>query len=421
MSVICNAMLKKILFFQLFIFYTTMITAQTCGCKDIQAINFNPDATKADGSCIYKEKIYTPNSLQKLPPKLKETSGVISIMGKLYTHNDSGNKNELYEISEESDSIIHTIKIYGANEKSDWEDICADNNYIYINDAGNNKGDRLNLNILRIPISQLSQDSIKAESIFFKYPDQTSFTKAKHNHNFDCEAIFTSNDTLHILTKNWANFKTKHYTIPAQPGVYIAKLVDSFDVDMLVTGADISADKKQIVLCGYHKDGNAYIYLLWNFEPNHIFSGNKRRIVIGQTTEVGQIEGVCFKNNDYIYLTNEEFLNSVDQQLWGLDIFDIISGLGNSTVENAYVEDINIYPNIADHFVNAEIVCTKDFTANLYIYNEKKEMVSIIKDKKMTNGYNQIKLNLEELRKGTYLILAKSNNQIVIRNKFSIK
>jgi hypothetical protein len=279
----------------------------------------------------------------------------------------------------------------------------------------------VDLNIVRIPISQLSNDSVKAEQIYFKYPDQLFFDKAKHNHNFDCEAIYVLNDTLHLLSKNWANFKTNHYTLPNKPGNYTATLVDSFDVDMLVTGADISPNKKQIVLCGYHKDGNGYLYFLWNYEPNHIFSGNKRRIIIGPTTEVGQVEGVCFKDDQNIYITNEEFINSVDQQLWGLDIQEIISGLGNSTVENGYVEDINIYPNIADHYVNAEVVCIKDFSANIYIYNEKKELVSTLKDKKFTNGYNQIKLTLEELKKGTYLIIAKSGNQIVIRNKFSIK
>lgn len=412
-------MLKKYLLFIGMSFTAFITQSQIIGCTDMQSINYNPKANIPDGSCVYRETQMTPQMLLLLPKKLKEVSGIIYSNNKIYIHNDSGNPLEIYEINEEMDSIIHTTKIIGVDKDADWEDICADKNYIYISDAGNNKGNRTNLKILKIDLKSLSLDSASAEIINFRYPDQHSFAKSKHASNFDCETIFSYNDSLHIFTKNWLNYKTNHYSLPKIPGSYTATLMDSFDVDMLVTGADISEDQKEIVLCGYTKEGKANIILLWNFLPNHFFSGNKRTITLGTTTEMGQVEGVCFRDEKYIFISNENFMD-VTQSLRGMDIGEKLNGLPTAGIDGEYIVDVNIYPNIQEHFVNAEIVCIKDFKADLYIINEKGKIIGVNEQLKFTNGYNQIKVIVEELPTGNYILICRNGNNNILRNKFVI-
>ncbi|MBI3233968.1 MAG: hypothetical protein HYZ42_07985, partial [Bacteroidetes bacterium] len=222
-----------LLFFLSFLLFN-ITQAQTWGCTDIQAINFNPNSTQNDGSCQYRATTITPQLIYKLPTKLNETSGIVCINNRIYTHNDAGNENYIYELNEDKDTIIHATKIVGLDSKTDFEDISADNKYLYICDAGNNKGNRKNLKIIKIALVDLQKDSTVAEKIEFNYPDQKNFTKRDHAHNFDCEAMFCWNDTIHIFTKNWLNYYTKHYILSTKPGVYAAQFIDSFNVEMLV-------------------------------------------------------------------------------------------------------------------------------------------------------------------------------------------
>ena len=57
----------------------------------------------------------------KLPKDLEETSGIILNNGLLWTHNDSGNESELFNI-DATGEIIQKIPITTA-KNIDWEDI----------------------------------------------------------------------------------------------------------------------------------------------------------------------------------------------------------------------------------------------------------------------------------------------------------
>ncbi|GIS06585.1 MAG: hypothetical protein CM15mP109_13410 [Candidatus Dadabacteria bacterium] len=78
-----------------------------------------------------------------------------------------------------SGEIINSIKVEKENfweiYNNDWEDITADEDYIYIADTGNNFGTRDNLNILKVKINDFSIDDkidifilIKVLFSFFK-------------------------------------------------------------------------------------------------------------------------------------------------------------------------------------------------------------------------------------------------------------
>lgn len=130
---------------------------------------------------------------------LNESSGITFIApNRLYTHNDSGGDDEIYEI-DTLGNLIRTININSANN-SDWEDITQDDlNNFYIGDFGNNNNDRTNLRIYKIPSpSSFTGNSVTADIIEFNYPDQTMFPPNPTKRNFDVEGFVWYDDSLFL-------------------------------------------------------------------------------------------------------------------------------------------------------------------------------------------------------------------------------
>ena len=171
----------------------------------------------------------------ELPDEIRESSGIILSGDKdLWTHNDSGDKPNLYKISLEEKKLKKTVYIKNASNE-DWESITEDENFVYIGDTGNNNGTRQDLAIHKILKTDLAtEDSIVANSIFYNYEDQTDFTSS-NNHNFDCEALIPIMDKLFLFSKNRGNLQTNIYTLPNEPGTYTAALYDTLHVCLLYT------------------------------------------------------------------------------------------------------------------------------------------------------------------------------------------
>ncbi len=282
----------------------TSIHAQS-GCTDPQAVNYDSSATENDGSCEYALTEYPPVEIATLPMTLSECSGLAWLPGGLWIHNDSGNDDNIFRIDTTTGAVLQTVIIATA-DNNDWEELASDDQYLYIGDFGNNPGNRTDLNILRVDQDDLGAVAVNAEIISFVYSDQTDFTENMNNHNFDCEAMFVHNDSIHLFTKNWADNQTKHYVLPAIPGAHTAELVETFDVELLVTGADIS-DQGVVSLIGYNSIGFSFMWLLFDYEESFFFSGNKRRIALGFGLDTGQTEGIVFRENGYGYICSERF------------------------------------------------------------------------------------------------------------------
>lgn len=110
-----------------------------------------------------------------LGQEVAETSGLLNVDGRIFTHNDSGNKAELYELDTVSGAVKRKIVVTNASN-NDWEDLSSDDHFIYIGDFGNNRGDRKNLRIYRVSREQLlSSENIQADTINFIYDDQKTF------------------------------------------------------------------------------------------------------------------------------------------------------------------------------------------------------------------------------------------------------
>ena len=262
------------------------------------------------GTGTQKTKHYSPHLVARLPRTIRETSGLLFFNGQLWTHNDSGNPAEIYQLDTADGSVLRTVAIRNAFNV-DWESITQDSTNIYIGDFGNNSGSRKDLCILKIRKSDLlagAKDTVKAGYIHFYYPDQSSFAPAMNNNNFDCEAFIFQNDSLHLFSKDWSDLLTRHYTLPADTGTYQAKLVEQFNADGLITDASINA-KGNLVLLGYkHTRGRSYSCFAWllsGYKGRFYFSGVKKRIRLGSALHLGQTEGIVLQNDNSGWISAE--------------------------------------------------------------------------------------------------------------------
>ena len=308
----------------LLLVFTGISARAQSGCPDPRATNFNPTATVNDGSCQYASTSAPLTIKTALASTVPETSGLQFTGQALWTFNDSGNPPVLFRVDSTSGNVLQQVRITNF-PNVDWEDIAADAQYLYVGDFGNNNGNRRNLRVLRVLKSDIGpavSDSVAAQEIAFSYPDQTTFNPGTNNHNFDCEAFFYFNDSLHLFTKNWADRQTKYYTIPAQPGAYIAHFKGTFNVNGLITAADINPAGSGAGLLGYNSStGATFLWLLSDFRGSRFLQGNKRRIDLPNALAIGQAEGLTFIDRYRVFISNERFTTifTVPQRLYALN------------------------------------------------------------------------------------------------------
>lgn len=356
-------MLKQLLFVPIVLLSLGTMYAQQLGCTDFRATNYLSSATQNDGSCTYQTTSYAPPLVTALEQTLSESSGLLFFDGHLWTHNDSGNQPTLFQIDSATGSITRTVYISNA-ANIDWEAVTQDNDYIYIGDFGNNSGARQNLRILKISKSDMeSSDTIEAGFIHFSYPGQVDFTPTNNLTNFDCEAFFFHNDSLHLFSKNWANLYTYHYTLPTDTGTYAALLRESHFVDLLITDAAIDHTSGNIVLLGYKNVGSGFYvtaaWLLSDYADNLFFSGNKRRIELGNALQMGQTEGAVLLDAHSGYFSAEAISSSTwninePAKLFRFDFETFFLGTGPTSIEEVKPKILHISPNPTEDFLQIE-------------------------------------------------------------------
>lgn len=283
------------------------------GCTDPLAENFNPNAVINDGSCLYQPTMIVPiTKIESLPEGLQETSGLLWVGSNLWTFNDSGNQPRLFAFDTISGAVFKQVDISNTGN-IDWEAITMDENWIYIGDFGNNDGTRRNLRVLRFPKIGLPAGQFASRTVTihpFTYEDQTNFSSS-NRHDFDCEAFVMFNDTLHLFTKNRGNHQTHHYTIAPtnnQPS-NTAKRKTAFNIDGLVTDASLSPDGRTLALITYdNRSVNTALWLFsnWPVGTSNFFEGNKRKIELPSALIVGQIEGLAWRDDFTLWLSNEK-------------------------------------------------------------------------------------------------------------------
>lgn len=245
------------------------------------------------------------NKVVDLSSELNETSGLINFNGTIITHND-GDQPYLYEVDTKSGAVNRTVEISNIAAK-DIEDICQDENYIYLADIGNNSNTRTDLVIYKInKLDYLENDHVSAEQIEISYKDQTDFAKSNNSTNYDAEALVAIGNNLFLFTKNWKNLKTSVYKIPKLHGKYQLDPIDSYDIGGLITGASYNKNKQVVLLIGYHNI-SPFVVRLSDFSINNPLDGKIEKeniLVLGSV----QIEGVAANPNDTYYISAERNL-----------------------------------------------------------------------------------------------------------------
>lgn len=283
------------------IFYVFIILLFTSCSSGSNSASVEPSAT------AYAPLIF----ISDLHNDIRETSGLINVEGRFYTHNDSGDSALLYELNAISGDVVRRIIVNGA-DNVDWEDIACSDTHVYIADAGNNYGLRTDLKIYKILKDDLAASNmVNAEIISFSYADQTIFNYDKGTTPYDAEAIIVYDGGLYLFTKNWESLRTKIYKIPIQPGSYDLKSIGEHTFDVMVTGATVDKQSNSIVLVGYSNPYNlttpfkSMIITLSDFPKTDFFLGNIFTYEITNTQGISQIEAVVFNKPSEFYLTSE--------------------------------------------------------------------------------------------------------------------
>jgi len=326
-----------------------------------------------------------------LPDEINETSGLIFLNQRIITHNDSGGEPILYELDSISGNITRRVFISNA-VNDDWEDICNDDEYIYIADIGNNRGSRTDLKVYRVSILdyfQTTNDTVSAEIIHFNYTDQTDFTATSYSTNFDAEAIISYNDSLYIFTKNWGNRKSNIYSLPKPIGTYQIHKIDSINTQGLVTGATYNPFSNCIMLLGYTYS-EPFIIEITNFNNNQFSSGIMNRQLLQMPNDYSfQTEGITFINESQYYVTSEKSFSG-SSGLFELDYQNTVN------VGNREEKSTLIYPNPASNMIYIEY----SNYAIAEIYDMQGRLLKTTTD---------TQISILDLTQGVYLIIIKNS------------
>ncbi len=383
-----------------------MSTAQINGCKDKFATNYNAKATNNDGSCIYPIITLPTTFKNSFGNTIPESSGIVYTNGKLWTHNDSGNPATIFSVDTNNGNTLQTVYIDNF-PNTDWEDITADDNYIYISDCGNNNGVRKDLKILKIAKSDIGNNveiHVNAQAINISYIDQTSFISSS-SHNFDCESILSIDSQLYLFSKDRGDLQTRVYKVSKTPGTYVLTPFTSFNTKGLICGADYDPIKKEVALVGYLSGHfKSFVWILNDFKADSFFTGNKRRIEIGDVTD-WQTEGICYKSSGQIYISCESggkyansTLSEIKKSEWEISSTTNIGILNNDLV-------LSVYPNPVYENIHVEL---NELIKSVQLFNILGQQVyfSIINNNSLFISTEQLKIN-----KGTYFLKINTNTE----------
>ena len=224
-----------------------------------------------------------------LPKSLDEISATETIPNSnlLWVIEDAGNKNRLYGLNTKG-KIVKEIKITNA-QNNDWEDLASDSlGNIYIGDFGNNNKNRKVFTILKVEQPEKAAKEIT--------PEYINFTLTKNVKSQDFEAFFLMQETFYIFSKN--NKKGKLFKVPNSIGTHEAIFITNFNLkgkNNAITSADYYQD--QIVLLNHNK-----VWHITNFKDDVFFKGD---ILALGFNHKSQKEGICFKDDSTLYITDE--------------------------------------------------------------------------------------------------------------------
>jgi len=264
-----------------------------------------------------------PQKVCDLSKKINETSGLIYVDDYIWTFNDSGGEAEIYKIDSKTGGILQTVKLNIA-KNTDWEDITHDEDFIYIGDFGNNRGNRKDLRIYKVNKSLINNSKeviVPSEIIAFSYNDQTSYVTNNRSNNFDCESLVSFGDSLIIFSKNWMDGNTRMYKMPKLAGKYQLDPICSFEVNGLATGAEFNEETNALIMIGY-ADKKPFFFYFKDFDGQQLGNHKVYKVKLGKM-QGAQTEGVCWFTEDVILFSTEQ-TGVYTQAVFQLNLTDVI-------------------------------------------------------------------------------------------------
>lgn len=243
------------------------------------------------------------HKLTTISDTLYETSGMQRSGNEFISFNDSGGEPKLYLFGKNG-NIVGILPDRGALN-IDWETMAEDDEYYYIGDVGNNRGIRDTLIIYRVPKSKSGLESwdISQNIINFVYNEEVS-RDGRGRYSHDCEAALAYRDSIYLFAKDWVKQETRVYALPSKPGHYSLKARSDYQVNALITGADILRQSKEVVLVGYRNFIPILIRYKFADSPASIACGGKARKYPWYFGT--QTEAVTFGEQGEIFITAEK-------------------------------------------------------------------------------------------------------------------
>ena len=244
--------------------------------------------------------------IKSLPQSMIETSGLVFYQNKyLITHNDGGNKSELF-VLDTLGNLVKQINVLETRNK-DWEDLTLDNKgNLYIGDFGNNYNKRKKSQIYIVKKGFIYEDEVKTEKITFWYEDQKEFPPNKADLNYDCEAFFYKDGYLYLLTKCRSKPFTgisNIYKIPAKKGKHKAKLIGRFQFCSSawqfcsVTSADYDLKSNTLSILTYGR-----LYVVSEFKNDEFWKG---KMSMYKIPKLKQREAITYVSPGIWFMTDE--------------------------------------------------------------------------------------------------------------------
>ena len=266
--------------------------------------------TAPDGSPYVRAEAMKlqPVRLTALGPHLHESSGLALVGDRLWTMNDSGGEPELFSL-DLSQGHNRNLMLDGATN-FDWEAMAQSGKHLYVVDCGNNRGDRIWLQLYQIGLGELGGPRVQAARTDFRFSD-VEYRVSRRAHNNDCEAATWVDNQLWLFTKNWDDQATRLYRMV--PGVDRQQLTSSegFFSDGLITGADYSESHRMLALLGYGKGLRVlqpFIWLVPVMQGTPDWAGAKRYLL----NQSGQWEAIVWQGSDLLVSREESVLGGAE-------------------------------------------------------------------------------------------------------------
>jgi len=135
--------------------------------------------------------------------------------------------------------------------------------------------------------------------VFLRYPGQHEIPARRAEFNFDCEAVFTAGNTVHLLSKNRSNNCTSLYRLDeSQPDVTnTLTLLGTFNIHGQAVGADCTPDGKRLAVLTYTA--------MWLFDRDTLTQSYFDGRVWWAPFPQRDAEAICFADDHTLLIADE--------------------------------------------------------------------------------------------------------------------